>query len=183
MAGAGLASIAFPSTVWPLDGFASQTDALFVRVLVVASSSRLAWVVVDQTALQPELLATVQAEVARIAGLAPPNVVISVSHTFSAPHLREPLPADEDEVRMRSAVDALLSAVAAATQAAVGSLRPATVGVAAGASDISVNRDVETHSGWGLGIDPSGFTDSTLTCARIDDIDGAAIAILLNYAV
>lgn len=184
MAGAGRAAIDYPAATWPLDGFTHQLDELCARVLVVEADERIAWVVVDQTSLPPEPLADVRAAVAQGTDTAPANVLVSVTHTFSAPHLGsvDGL-APEDAGRMRLAHAAVLAAVSDAAYDASRSLRPATVTAGADVCDVNVNRDVELAEGWTLGVNESGFADKLVTAVRIDDEAGAPIALLANYAV
>ncbi|MGC3992847.1 MAG: hypothetical protein QM779_01735 [Propionicimonas sp.] len=184
-AGAGRAEIRYPDDVWPLDGFSGTHDPLFVRVVVLDGTQQLVWAVLDQTSLAPEPLARVRDVIAEIAGVADRQVVVSVTHTFSAPHLADPATLDDPGLaeRMRVARLAVFAAVADATHDAVRTLRPATLGVGCGGSDVNVNRDVETSAGWTLGLSADGYSDPTLVVVRLDDADARPIAVLVNHAV
>lgn len=185
-AGAGLASIDYPADIWPLDGFTGVHDRLAVRVVVLEPSDapRIVLAVLDQTSLPPEPLARVRALLARLTGTESDRVVVSVSHTFSAPHLRALDDTHETpESAMGSARGAVFSAVERAAALAVDTLRDAVIGQATGRCDVSVNRDVDTPFGWWLGNADSGPVDHDVRVVRIDDRSASPIAILANYAV
>lgn len=185
-AGAGLASIDYPAGIWPVDGFTGVHDALAARVVVLEPSDapRIVLVVLDQTSLPPEPLESIRALLARLTGTEMARVIVSVSHTFSAPHLSAvDAPSASLDPSMGSARRAVFSAVQRAAAAAVETLRDAVIGHATGRCDVSVNRDVDTPFGWWLGKADSGPVDHDVRVVRIDDRSGSPIAILANYAV
>lgn len=178
-AGAGRSEIEYPDGVWPLDGYTHVHDPLSVRVLLLADGDeRVAWAVVDQTSLAPAPLAAVRDRLADVTGVAAHAVVVSVSHTFSAPHL-----SDTDDPGMRLAWIAVLDAVQRAGSAALAALAPVVLRAGTGRCGIAVNRDIETAEGWDLGRDECGFTDDTLTVIRFDGLDGSCRALLVSIGV
>ncbi|MDR1187076.1 MAG: hypothetical protein LBK95_06430 [Bifidobacteriaceae bacterium] len=186
-AGAGRAAIAYPPTMWPLDGFVGEHDALQARVLLVEGTTRLVWAVIDQTSLPTEPLEAIREQLATATRTPTGNVIVSVSHTFCAPHLapypiREPGREAASGARMGLARDAVFNAVEQAAEQAVSTLRPVSLSVATGVCDINANRDVETPAGWGLGVSPNGYSDKTLTVFSFEMADGP-VAVLVNYAV
>jgi neutral ceramidase len=179
-AGAGRSEIEYPAGTWPLDGFTGVHDPLFVRVLILESTERIVLAVLDQTSLSPSPLAVVRERLAGIADVDQRSVIVSVSHTFSAPHLSDAAAGSD---RMRSAMEAVLAAVDDAATAAVEALGSAAIGAGTGVCDINVNRDVETADGWTLGASEDGFSDKTVVVVRVDGSDGRPIALLVNSAV
>ena len=181
-AGAGRAPIVYPHEVWPIDGFGGQHDTLWVRTLLLEiDGERAALAVLDQTALAPEPLEAVRGVLAGTLGLEGSRVLVGVSHTFSAPHL--PTGAGEEAVRAAAATEAVLAATRRSARDALEALRPAVLAAGAGACAVNVNRDVETPTGWGLGVNEAGFSDPAVQLLRLRDADGADIAVLVNYAV
>ncbi|MEQ6898252.1 hypothetical protein [Microbacterium sp. KR10-403] len=176
-AGAGRAEIA-PGSL-PLDGFTRVRDALAVRVLLVDDrAARIAWVVADQTALRPPVLEAVRARVCDAAGVAARDCLVSVSHTFSAPHIPE-----DDAPASIAWRAALCDAAGDAARQAAASLRPAAVAVGRVTCALAVNRDVEVAEGWTLGPDGTGFSDTTVHVVRVTDADETPIALLVGTAV
>ncbi|WP_146218015.1 hypothetical protein [Caulobacter sp. D5] len=188
-AGAGKAEIVLGADLLPMQGFSAQRDPLEARVLVVeAGGRRAALAVIDLTSIFADEVAAMQGVVADATGVAPANVLIVASHTFSAPHIMpagRPFPGLESEAEQRknalfkaAVEDALKQAALAANH-----LRPARLGAGRGVSDININRDQHTPEGFWLGVDSAGASDKTLSVVRIEDEARHPIALLANYAV
>jgi hypothetical protein len=176
-AGAGRAEIV-PGPL-PLDGFTRVRDALAARVLLLEEGAeRIAWVVADQTALRPPVLEAVRARVCEVAGVTAADCLVSVSHTFSAPHIP-----DDDAPEGVAWRAALLEAAADAARQAAASLRHAAVAVGRATCELAVNRDVEVAEGWTLGTDGTGYADTSVHVVRVTAADGALIALLVGTAV
>ncbi len=189
MAGAGRADIQIPATLFPIDKFDAQHDPLAVRVmLLVNGNSRAAIVVVDQTSMSDEAVARIKAILKRVDNVDAGNVLLAVSHGFSAPHVFSgahmppdaPAGTAEKAAVMAQAIDT--AAEAAAGQALAG-LQAAHLGFGQGTSRVAVNRDVPTSYGWWLGGDDAGFSDTGLGVVRLDRADGKPLAVLMNYGV
>nr|WP_232108120.1 hypothetical protein [Streptomyces gossypiisoli] len=177
-AGAGKAVIELPSSLLPLDGFTTVHDDLYVRILLLESGSRrVALVVLDMTSIGPDGVAALRKIVSEAAGVETADIVVTVTHTFSAPHVNPGSAATSPFMRQVS--QAASTAVAAAVEA----LQPARVGFGTGKCDVNVNRDVLTADGWWLGTGESGTSDKSVGVTRFDDADGNPIAVLVNYAV
>jgi hypothetical protein len=76
----------------------------------------------------------------------------------------------------------------AAADAAIASMRPATVGIGASQSYINTNRQAFFHQEDGTsvgaqGYNPTGPSDKTLTVIRFADMTGKPIAFIVHYAV
>ena len=169
-AGAGRAVITAPS--YPLDGFDGEHDPLQARVLLLtAGPDRAAIAVLDQTSVHASLVTSLRDTVAAAAHLDPGNVLVCVSHTFSAPHVSP------------EAAAPLIDAVARAAARAEQTLEPARIGYGHGTCHVNINRDVRTADGWWLGASETGVTDRSVAVVRIDDRWGHPIAIGMNYAV
>ncbi|MEU4659434.1 hypothetical protein AB0G32_36825 [Streptomyces sp. NPDC023723] len=184
-AGAGRAAVGLPPGLLPVDGFTSVHDPLYVRVLVLDDgTTRLAVVVIDQTSVFDDQVERTRAVLHRVCGVAPLACLVVASHTFSAPHVFPPGgvqgPAAHRNGLLAAAVD---DAVNRAATRAAATMRPARVGSGHGTCRVNVQRDVATAHGWWLGADDAGTTDDRVGVLRIDDTDGRAIAVLVNYAV
>ncbi|KON65220.1 hypothetical protein KOEU_10600 [Komagataeibacter europaeus] len=177
-AGSGRADIVFPSGRFPIDGFTGQHDPLAVRIVLLDDgTTRLAIVVVDLTSISGELITAIRTIVTDVAGIAAPDIIVSASHTFSAPHIfaAGQAPPGTDMKANAAAWQAVIQAARLATTRALASLQPARLGAGQGTSRVSVNRDVRTPYGWWLGADDAGDTDPTVSVLRIDRLDGRLV--------
>ncbi|KAA9149418.1 hypothetical protein FPZ12_043415 [Amycolatopsis acidicola] len=179
-AGAGKAAIAIPPELLPLDGFTTVHDDLYVRVLVLTSgATRAALVVLDLTSISAEAIAQIRQVVTKTAGVAATDIIVTVTHTFSAPHVL----ASTSSPGAATWVQNIVAAATSAAADAVKSARPARVGYGVGSADVNVNRNVETSAGWWLGTGEALPSDKSVNVARFDDLGGRPIAILVNYNV
>lgn len=183
-AGAGRAKIAYPDEVWPLDGFVCENDPLFARVLWLDGQNDVVLATIDQTSLPDETIDEIRDILVRVTGVTAARVVVTVSHTFSAPHLLPRGSAGQDTaVQMELARAAVLAAVESAATKARERSSAAAVAAGWGTCDVNVNRDVPTSMGWALGINESGDSDKDVFVVRIDDEEGKPLAVLANYSV
>lgn len=166
-AGAGKATIRLED-VLPFDGFDAQQDDLHVRALVVdsgrderAETNRCCIVSVEATSLKPEVVGLLRGIAVESTGCNPRCVWITVTHTFSSPHVRTASHLVNDDERARNA--RLLGALTDATKTAVAdasrTLAPARMAWSEAGAPVNVNRDVETPAGWWLGRNPEGYAD------------------------
>lgn len=161
--GAGKATIDLKG-VLPHDGFAGVHDDLCMRALVFenADGSRCCLLSAEETSLRDD--ASLRTGAAMAVGCAEDAVWVSVTHTFSAPHVRTPSHLKDDAARERNELFAKRLAEAArnACEQAVAALTPAHFAIASGNCSVNVNRDVETPEGWWLGVNTDGFSDRTV---------------------
>ncbi len=185
-AGAGRSTIELPAWVYPLENFEGEHDPLGVRVLVLDDARvRMALAVVDITSLFEDTLDQVIEIIASASGAERSRVAVIPTHTFSAPHIPRATELLEPDGRRKTDElrRCLHRAARTAAKEAARSLRPAKIGFGSGFSSVNVNRDVLTANGWWLGANDAGPSDKTVGVIRIDDVSGAPIAILANYAV
>ena len=176
-AGAGRAAIDIPSSLLPLDGFTTVHDDLYVRILLLENGSRrVALAVLDLTSISAEAIAAMRTTIAKASGVAAADIVVTVTHTFSAPHVQ----AAGSSTAAAQYVQQITQATSTAITAAVAGLQPARVGFGTGECDVNVNRDVLTADGWWLGTGERGSSDKSVGVTRFDDLDGNPIAILVN---
>jgi neutral ceramidase len=184
-AGAGRAPIELPQELFPFQAeqFTSEHDKLQTKVVLLDDgATRIALVVIDMTALSTDVIDLVRGIVQSTAAVQADNIMVSASHTFSAPHV----PGAQQAGRARERelmVTALSDAVRTSTNDALRGLRDARVGFGTGASSVNISRDLETREGWALGANEHGSSDKSVGVVRIDSAQGEPIAVLLNYAV
>ena len=184
LAGAGKCTIDL-NGVLPFDGFDVMRDPLHIRALVLENpdGSRCCLLSVDATSMRDD--ASLRAAAAEAVRCAPEEVWVTVTHTFSVPHVRTPEHLANDEKRARNVLlaERLSAAVHSACAAAMGDLAPVRFETARGCCSINANRDVETPEGWWLGIDPNGFSDHSVRALRILSNDQPQRTIATLYTV
>ena len=199
-AGAGKAAISLSGEHFPADGFTGTHDPLYARILLLESGEgqecqRYGILSVDLTSMFPPTVAEYKQILAEIAGVKPDNSWITVTHTFSAPHLWEvPKPGEPDIVRpghpARSQEEvqrcarvnaAFRRAVERAAAQAAASLRPARCGAGYGACGVNASRNMYTAGGWWLGCDAEQFSDHTVPVLKLEALDGEPMGILFSY--
>lgn len=168
LAGAGKSAINLQG-VLPFDGFDETLDSLYVRAVVFQNpdGTRACLVSVDATSMRDDS-ALREAAVSAVS-CEPKQVWVTVTHTFSVPHVRTPehLASDEERARNTLLAKRLAEAVRDACAQAVNDLVPVSLELAGGSCPINANRDVQTPDGWWLGINTNGFSDQTVRVLRI----------------
>ena len=184
-AGAGRAEIELPAELFPTEGFTGVHDPLHARLLFLESGNKLAVVSIELTSLPADQVAILQASVGEATGLSPENVLICVTHTFSAPHFLPPhlCKTAADQQKNELLLQAIQTAVHKAASQAVAEMKPARFGYETGFCDVNVNRDILTADGWWLGSNETGPTDKSVTVLRFETLQGNPIALLFSYAV
>ena len=81
---------------------------------------------------------------------------------------------------MRQVEDALIDAL----KLARGGMQPAKCGFGSGSANVNINRRAQLNDGtWWLGYNPDGPSDKTVAVVKIESVQGAPIALLVNYAM
>ncbi len=184
-AGAGRAIIELPEELFPTEGFTGVHDPLHARALLLDGGTRIAVISLELVSIPDDLVVELRNLVGETAGCPAENVLICVTHTFSAPHA---LPAHlckspADQQKRDLLVRAIKAAVDHAALHAVRDMRAARFGWGVGSCDVNVNRDVLTADGWWIGSNETGPSDKTVTVLRFETLQGAPIALLFSYCV
>lgn len=178
--GVGKAVFTPAASLLPLDNFTAVHDDLNVRVLLVESGSRrIALAVLDLTSISAEAIALMRTAITAASGVAAADIMVTVTHCFSAPHVQ----ASSSSAGAAAYVQNIVAATRSAVADAVESLRDAQVGYGSGKSDVNVNRNVLTADGYWLGVNEQLPSDKGVYVARFNDLDGNPIAVLTNYNV
>lgn len=195
-AGAGKAEICLPKHFASnREGFTRLLDPLQVRVVLFRADVTAAIVSLELTSLMAGT-DVLKERVSTITGAE--HVWITVSHTFSAPHIMiadgspgglpkgpggPPPMSPEEQAASQAQAKALLAAVDNAARQAVESLEEAVMYGCFGSSRVNTGRDVETAAGWWLAEGSSAYSDHALPVVYLETKGGAPIAVLYNFAV
>lgn len=182
-AGAGKAKINLDG-ILPIENFTEIYDDIYVRTLILKSNKQILLVSVEMTSLQENDVKELQSLVMQKAGYFS-MIWIAATHTFSVPHIRNETLLDNEELRQKNRLlktrifEAALSAVKIAKE----NMQQASIHFGKGTCDININRDVETTSGWWIGMNPEGPADHDIYTLNVQGKGGKNIAILFNYAI
>jgi neutral ceramidase len=184
-AGAGRAVIELSADLFPTEGFTGVHDMLRARILLLESGKKVAFVSIELTSLPEEVIAALQKLVADMADIPSENVLVFVTHTFSAPHFM-PMHLCKtlaDKQRNELLFRVIKAAVIQATSQAVVRMEAARFGYKTGLCNVNVNRDVSTADGWWLGSNETGPSDKSVLVLRFETLEGDPIALLFSYEV
>jgi neutral ceramidase len=169
-AGAAKVDITPPTNALP-SGYLGVLDPLYARALVLDDgSSRAALITIDAGAVSEDVWERVSTEANRELKIPRTNLLITATHTHSAPR-------DSAERVAKGILDAIRAASAA--------LQPAQIRVGAGQSHINVNRNIiDPETGrWWEGVNHDGPSDKTVAVMYVHSSEGTPIAVYYNYAV
>ena len=167
--GIGRSVMEFPHDFFPTEGFVQQVHSLHVRVFFVDEKKPFALVSIEMTSLADEECKRLRKETAILLGIVESQVWISVTHTFSAPHILPDFALKTEEEKehrtllRRTLLDAVRSAVWQAKQEAAES----ALSLHQGESQTFASRDIELPEGWWIGCGGKGPSDHTLTVLEV----------------
>jgi hypothetical protein len=164
-------------------GFQKIHDNIYVRALVLESGTVRAAIVTWELIGVPTVLwAETSQRIAAELGIPAENLLLAGTHDHGAPSLRGGF----SEVGASSAAytDKVQAATLEAVRRAKGRLQPARVGLGTGRAYVNINRRERMPTGaWGLGRNPDGPSDKTVSVLKFEDGSGKPIAFFVNYAV
>ena len=176
----------YAARIKPFQNVEQDIDAKALA-LKDAQGHRAVLVTMDLCTLPPDVANSVRQRIAEQAHLDAAQVVLSVSHTHSAPVValtagddppQPPPRAEETAAYTRSLQDKLVGAALAA----LGRMQPARLSWGTGVADFVMNRRQFTDKGVILGVNPSGAVDRSVPVMRIDSPEGKLRAVLFAYA-
>ncbi len=127
-----------------------------------------------------QLLARLQ----ELAGLAPPALTVTFSHTHSAVNLDLDRAAETGGEHIAPYLAALPGRLLQAVTMARQSMSLVDLTYATGRCSLAANRDHWDAAGglWTCGTDPDGATDDHVQLVRVQRADGEPVAVVVNYA-
>ncbi|WP_157073692.1 neutral/alkaline non-lysosomal ceramidase N-terminal domain-containing protein [Sphingomonas soli] len=146
-------------------------DPLNVRAIVIEDGkTRAAMVTVDAGAIATETWQKVSARAERELGIPASQLLLTATHTHSAPWMRG---------------EAYEAQIFGAIRKAAAAVQPARMAYGTGVSYINVNRNIidRKTNRWWEGPNYEGVSDKTVAVVRFDTLGGAPIAVYYNYGV
>ena len=170
----------------PMIGFAGRGtatdihDPLYATAMAVCSDSQQAVLIgLDLVHFEAETVSEFRRAIEDGTGIPPDRITLACSHSHYGPDVAGAGDSDPVEAYRNH----LKYQLAGIVQEALQDLRPATLGVGWGCSDIGVNRRERLPDGGiTMGQNLDGPVDRQVGVARIDDAEGGPIACLVNFA-
>lgn len=155
---------------------------------LVLSDGKQRFAMVDIDALFVEPLKDVPARASALTGIPAAHIRLGATHTHAGPFLtQEKGPVGVDLSQYRPAFDTYWASVADKVVGVIveanSHLVPAHIGGAKGTGTININRRMPPQNGApaAVGRNPDGPVDRELVVARIDDAQGRALAVVVNF--
>lgn len=186
--GAARSEIVFPRLFLPTEGFTQQISSLYARVFVLENSvdaDRFAFLSLELTSLPDANVDELKRLLSVVTGAEVQKSWVSVSHTFSVPHLILPnLSMTEEQVRKNQQFFcAIRKATEDAAKRATEALQNVSVSFGQAQCAVNANRDIETPDGWWIGTNGLGFSDKTLSVFCFNTEENNPVGIIIIYSI
>lgn len=176
----------FPYHSWGPRRLTGVHDDLCVRVIYLSAPGELLLVSLENGDIDP-LWVT---KLAEVSGVAEENILISATHTHTAPYIGGYWPEDVDDVEKseKYTVNAWNTMVEAVRKA-MSKTEPACLQYGVGSCDVNVNRDMpvkDPETGrtvYRVGKNIHGYSDKNVYVMCFSRESGETAAVLFNYAV
>lgn len=176
----------FPYHSWGPRRLVGVHDDLYVRVIYLSAPGELLLVSVENGDIDPLWVG----KLAEASGVAEENILLSATHTHTAPYIGGYWPEDVDDVEKseRYTVKAW-ETVVEAVKRAMRETVPAALQYGVGSCDVNVNRDrpmKDPETGktvYRIGKNIHGYSDKSVPVLRFLREDGTSAAVLFNYGV
>jgi hypothetical protein len=181
-AGAGKAEIKFIEADFPLKAFAGVHDAIYARVILMEGEIKFLLLSIELTSLTVGAVNHFRKLCSMVSGIDEENIFVSVTHTFSAPHI-PPHVNNEQERRLTDTMYARIDkAVRDALKQAIDTKAPTQLEYAVTPCSLNVNRNISTPEGYWIGQNEEGYSDHLMRILKLKHEDGI-FAYLINYDI
>lgn len=142
----------------------------------------MALVSVELTSLPEEAIRRFQQECSKETGICEEHIFVSVTHTFSAPHIPPHVKNDQEQRLSDIMYERICEAIRRAARAAKESVLETAVAYGEASCCLNVNRNIETAGGYWIGHNEDGFSDHRVRVLKFRQ-GGKLIAYLINYDI
>jgi hypothetical protein len=169
---------------------AVESDLTATALVVAGAGAKVALVAIDLSLVGIDLslrdqrpAQELRAAVAQALEIPVTHVLLNTSHAHSGVALPDYMPDSDEQMALKTRYrDRLIDALVDAAVEADAGLRPARVGVGWGESTIGVYRRESRGGRDVLGEVPDHAIDPTVGVIRVDDLEGAPIAVAFRYS-
>ncbi|SYW05472.1 conserved hypothetical protein [Oenococcus oeni] len=183
LAGSGKAKIVFFQDDFPIKRFTGIHDNLYIRVLLIDSNQRFAFVSIDLTSLTKDRIDLYKSLIHQLTSIDEGNIWVSVTHTFSAPHIPLESQKDDEEKIISMMLFKTSAALKEAVNQALLSMKPAKIGFSYSSCPLNINRNIPTRLGWWLGRNDDEYSNHDVRTITLKQKNNDIIAILYNFDV
>lgn len=176
----------FPYHSWGPRRLTGIHDELCVRVIYLSEPGELLLVSVENGDIDPLWVQ----KLAEASGVAAENILISATHTHTAPYIGGYWPEDVDDVeKSKSYTVNAWNTLVEAVKRAMSETVPTSLQYGVGSCDVNVNRDKpmkDPETGktvYRIGKNIHGYSDKNVYVMRFLREDGETAAVLFNYGV
>lgn len=180
LAGAGRAEILFAKEDFPLKAYHSQHDPLYVKVLWLKKETDVVIVSIDLTSLPDEAIDHFRRIVSDMLEVDYENVFISVTHSFSSPHIPVSISTQAEQNLSALLYKRIDSALKQALHDAKDTLSKALIHFDSAECHINVNRNIQTEEGYWISQNPNGYSSHTVRTLYLHN-DRNINVCLINY--
>ena len=179
-----------PDAALPMSGYAGRKegfkgihDHIYARAIVLSDGSRQAAIVTwELIGVPTRVWAELSQRIAKETRIQPEYLLLAAVHDHGAP-----TPASmygDTSPKSAEYTKHLEDATVEAIQKAKAKLQSAKIGIGTSSAYVNINRrEYSPNRGWGLGRNPEGPSDKTVTVIRFDALSGKPIALFINYPV
>ncbi|MDR1801260.1 MAG: hypothetical protein LBQ95_05440 [Lachnospiraceae bacterium] len=183
--------IPYPENIFPYHSWGPRRltgvhDDLHVRVIYLSEPSELLVVSVENGDIDPVWVE----KLSKAAGVSTDNILITVSHTHTAPFIGGYWPEDVEDVEKSEQYKLLAwETLIEAVKEAMAKAEPVILRYAEGYCDVNICRDnpqIDPETGktlWRIGRNFKGYSDKTVYTISFEREDGTIAAVLFNYSV
>ncbi|MGI8743659.1 MAG: neutral/alkaline non-lysosomal ceramidase N-terminal domain-containing protein [Bryobacteraceae bacterium] len=165
-------------------GFEKIHDNIYVRAIVLDNGIARAAIVTWELIGVPNVLwSEVSQRVAGETGIPVENLLLAGVHDHGAPSVRGGF--GETAPNTAAYTEKVEAATIEAVRQAKAKLQPARFGAGTGKAYLNINRReyMPNRGSWGLGRNPDGPSDKSVSVLKFEDMSGKPIAFFINYAV
>lgn len=176
--GFGKSALPLSETDLPLGEFDAIDTPLITRCIWLKGPASGAIISFELTSLRPEAVESLKKQAARKLNCPLSQVWITVTHSFSSPHL--PSVASKDPHRDQVMKQALTRSLNEAISLAQQDLQAFELSQQTITCPLNVNRNVKTAAGWWLGANFAGYSNHDLRLLAFKQVNGH-VGMLINY--
>lgn len=182
-AGFGKAKIPITQKDLPIREFATIVQPLTTRVAILGEKeSKCAILSIDMTSLTDRDVKKIKKEANKTLNISEENIWVTVTHTFSAPHLKHEIKTEKDQKIYDSFFGKIIKSLEKAVAEAKRDYQDVQIGWNEIFCPLNVNRNIETKKGWWLGRNFAEYSNHKVRIIGLQD-KGGRINLFYNYDI
>lgn len=182
-AGFGKAELHITQKDLPIREFESIIQPLTTRVAILGEKENKCVILsIDMTSLTDRDVKKIKKEANKLLKIPEENIWVTVTHTFSAPHLKHEIKTEKDQKIYDSFFKKIVESIEKAIAEAKQDYQDVQVGWNEIFCPLNVNRNIETQKGWWLGRNFTEYSNHKVRIIGLQDKSGRT-NLLYNYDI